>query len=63
VVANLRAKRLVDTVASTEPDELNGALSEAVEDGLGLGVRIMGLAGAVEGFVDGGGVVACWVDC
>jgi hypothetical protein len=54
VVANLRAKRLVDTVASTEPDELNGALSEAVEDGLGLGVRIMSLAGSVERLVDGG---------
>jgi hypothetical protein len=54
VVANLRAKRLVDAVASTEPDELNGAVVDAVEDGLGLGVGIMSLAGFVERFVDGG---------
>jgi hypothetical protein len=59
VVANLRAKRLVDAVASTEPDELNGAVVDAVEDGLGLGVGIMSLAGFVERFVDGGGVVSC----
>jgi hypothetical protein len=59
VVANLRAKRLVDAVASTEPDELNGAVVDAVEDGLGLGVGNMSLAGFVERFVDGGGVVSC----
>jgi hypothetical protein len=59
VVADLRAEGLVDAVASAERDELNGAISEAVEDGLGLGVGVVSLVGSVERLVDGGGVVSC----
>jgi hypothetical protein len=53
VVADLAAKRLIDTVALAKPDELNSPVVNAVEQGFGLSVGVGGLAGGVEGLVDG----------
>jgi hypothetical protein len=53
VVADLAAKRLVDTVALAQPNELNSPVVNAVEQGFGLSVGVGGLAGGVEGLVDG----------
>lgn len=53
VVTDLAAKRLVDTVTLAQPDELNSPVVNAVEQGFGLSVGVGGLAGGVEGLVDG----------
>lgn len=53
VVTDLAAKRLVDTVTLAQPDELNSSVVNAVEQGFGLSVGVGGLAGGVEGLVDG----------
>jgi hypothetical protein len=53
VVTDLAAKRLVDTVALAQPNELNSPIVNAVEQGFGLSVGVGGLAGGVEGLVDG----------
>ena len=53
VVADLAAKRLIDTVALAKPDELNSPVVNAVEQGFGLSVGVGWLTGGVEGLVDG----------
>jgi hypothetical protein len=53
VVTDLAAKRLVDTVALAQPNELNSPVVNAVEQGFGLSVGVGGLTGGVEGLVDG----------
>ncbi|KAH8629505.1 hypothetical protein IG631_16762 [Alternaria alternata] len=53
VVADLAAKRLVDTVTLAQPDELNSPVVNAVEQGFGLSVGVGGLASGIEGLVDG----------
>jgi hypothetical protein len=53
VVADLAAKRLVDTIALAQPDELNSPVVNAVEQGFGLSVGVGWLTGGVEGLVDG----------
>ena len=67
MITNLATKRLVLAVSTAQPDELDSAVVDAVEEGFGARVGVGGLAGGGEGLVDCGGVVACgggvsWMD-